>query len=195
MEYKSIQENFQSIPNAKSCKGWNCSIEGQYCPPGVPGSGGSGYTCCKKKWTKGRKNCTPKPKPQENSKIYSKFDGLVGDYKNKSMLGLVFMKHYKQLGEIFNTLVKQYDDRMRMIGTQNSYLNKQNSLLNLRESTIEEKNKTLELSYDHITTNKRKLMYESSEDRKKIIYIRILKAILLILSISLIILIAKQTKK
>ena len=38
-----------------------------------------------------------------------------------------------------------------------SYLNKQNSLLNLRESTIEEKNKTLELSYDHITTNKRKI--------------------------------------
>jgi hypothetical protein len=115
--------------------------------------------------------------------------------KNKDMLGLVFMKHYKQLGEIFNTLIAQYDDRIKMINTQNSYLDKQNSLIDLRNNTILEKKNMLESSYDNITTNKRKLMYESTEDRKKTIYIRILKLILLILAIAVIILVAKHTKK
>lgn len=75
MEYSNIQENFQSIPNAKSCRGWNCSIEGQYCPPGVPGSSRGGYTCCNKKWRSGKRNCMPKPqpKPQKNVRINSKY--------------------------------------------------------------------------------------------------------------------------
>ena len=49
-----IQENFQSIPNAKSCDykynnrgGWKCDIDGQFCPPSVSGPYAKrGRTCC-----------------------------------------------------------------------------------------------------------------------------------------------------
>jgi hypothetical protein len=38
------------VPNADSCHGWTCSIEDQYCPPNVPGSGGNGYCCNSGAW-------------------------------------------------------------------------------------------------------------------------------------------------
>jgi len=48
-----------SPPNATSCHGWDCSIEGQYCPKTAPGgsktagSSLSGFCCKNKKWTAG----------------------------------------------------------------------------------------------------------------------------------------------
>ena len=42
--------------NATSCEGYNCTIENQICPKGVPGATNSSYVCKKnkdgaKKWT------------------------------------------------------------------------------------------------------------------------------------------------
>ena len=44
------------IADATSCRGWTCSLHGQYCPPGVPGSGsgGPGYCCRSGTWKSGK---------------------------------------------------------------------------------------------------------------------------------------------
>jgi len=36
---------------ATSCKGWDCTIEGQKCPKGVPGAASTDYYCKNRKWT------------------------------------------------------------------------------------------------------------------------------------------------
>ena len=35
---------------AKSCKGWNCSHDGQLCPQGAKGASGTSYICYDSKW-------------------------------------------------------------------------------------------------------------------------------------------------
>ena len=42
-----------TVPDAGSCTGWTCSTQGQYCPPNVAGSGGSGYCCQSGSWVAG----------------------------------------------------------------------------------------------------------------------------------------------
>ena len=42
------------IPDATSCHGFDCEIEGQFCPQGVPGASKHSYTCSNKKWVKGK---------------------------------------------------------------------------------------------------------------------------------------------
>lgn len=45
---KNKNKNIESFSNiVTSCRGWNCSDENAYCPPGVPGSGSKGYCCLK----------------------------------------------------------------------------------------------------------------------------------------------------
>ena len=39
-----------SVENATSCKGWNCRIEGQICPQGVPGASAGDFICTNSKW-------------------------------------------------------------------------------------------------------------------------------------------------
>ena len=43
----------EAPPDATSCGGWECDTEGQYCPPGVPGSSSSGYCCRNGSWVAG----------------------------------------------------------------------------------------------------------------------------------------------
>jgi hypothetical protein len=38
------------IPDADSCRGFDCTIEGQKCPPGKPGAGTKNWICKNKKW-------------------------------------------------------------------------------------------------------------------------------------------------
>lgn len=48
------------VPDATSCHGWECDLEGQYCPAGRPGStppGQGGYRCCDGNWRRGRQAC------------------------------------------------------------------------------------------------------------------------------------------
>ena len=40
------------IADATNCKGWNCSIEGQFCPTGAPGASAGNFICKNKKWVK-----------------------------------------------------------------------------------------------------------------------------------------------
>merc|ERR1711959_410593 len=42
-----------SVPDASSCRGWDCTDDGQYCPPGAPGSNSKGYCCTDSKWKEG----------------------------------------------------------------------------------------------------------------------------------------------
>ena len=42
---KKVTESFSDIPPAEECKGYNCTIEGQICPKGVPGASGMNYLC------------------------------------------------------------------------------------------------------------------------------------------------------
>ena len=37
-------------PDATSCSGWDCSVEGQFCPKGVPGASAGNFLCKNKKW-------------------------------------------------------------------------------------------------------------------------------------------------
>ena len=39
---------------ADSCKGWDCSYEGQICPNGAEGASGSDFICRNSKWVKAR---------------------------------------------------------------------------------------------------------------------------------------------
>ena len=43
---------------ATSCKGWDCTIEGQKCPKGVPGASRSDYICKNRKWIPSCDDCT-----------------------------------------------------------------------------------------------------------------------------------------
>ena len=36
--------------DATSCSGWDCNIEGQFCPKGVPGASAGNFLCKDKKW-------------------------------------------------------------------------------------------------------------------------------------------------
>merc|ERR1719494_1123543 len=47
-------ERAHATSDATSCRGWDCTVEGQYCPPGVPGSSDVGYCCKNKKWNAGQ---------------------------------------------------------------------------------------------------------------------------------------------
>jgi len=40
------------IPDATSCAGWNCNIEGQICPQGFPGASAEDFICKNSKWVK-----------------------------------------------------------------------------------------------------------------------------------------------
>ena len=46
-----------SDEDATSCKGWNCNIEGQICPQGVPGASGGDFICTNSKWVEMAKSC------------------------------------------------------------------------------------------------------------------------------------------
>ena len=39
------------IPDADSCRGFDCTIEGQRCLSGKPGAGNKNWICKNKKWT------------------------------------------------------------------------------------------------------------------------------------------------
>ena len=52
------------IPDATSCKGWNCSIEGQICPQGVPGASAGDFICTNSKWV--QMLDVPAQKPVDN---------------------------------------------------------------------------------------------------------------------------------
>ena len=49
-----------AVPDATECRGWDCSIEGQNCPKGVPGASSSSFCCTNGKWVEGEcKSATP----------------------------------------------------------------------------------------------------------------------------------------
>lgn len=48
----SQTSNDVMIMDATSCSGWDCSIEGQFCPKGVPGATSGNFLCTNKKWVK-----------------------------------------------------------------------------------------------------------------------------------------------
>jgi hypothetical protein len=45
------------IPDATSCAGWNCKIQGQICPQGVPGASAGNFICRNSKWAQMATSC------------------------------------------------------------------------------------------------------------------------------------------
>ena len=60
------------IPDATSCNGWDCEIEGQFCPQGVPGASTDSYTCSNKKWVKNPPPPPPPPTPSTPEQVWLK---------------------------------------------------------------------------------------------------------------------------
>jgi hypothetical protein len=54
------KDNKNSPDVATSCKGWDCTIEGQKCPKGVPGAVRFDYICKNRKWVPSCDDCTCK---------------------------------------------------------------------------------------------------------------------------------------
>uniref|UniRef100_A0A6C0BUT4 Uncharacterized protein n=1 Tax=viral metagenome TaxID=1070528 RepID=A0A6C0BUT4_9ZZZZ len=50
LETTSAKQALTTIPNADSCYGYDCTIEGQKCLSGKPGSGNKNWVCKNKKW-------------------------------------------------------------------------------------------------------------------------------------------------
>lgn len=67
-------ENFSSISPAESCSGYNCTIENQICPKGVPGASKSSYVCKNKKW----KEC-PTFELDDNCNVRKSGEGLCSN--------------------------------------------------------------------------------------------------------------------
>lgn len=49
---QSTEATTAVITDATSCSGWDCEIEGQFCPMGVPGASAGNFLCKDKKWVK-----------------------------------------------------------------------------------------------------------------------------------------------
>ena len=74
----SGMENSLKPNDLKSCKGWDCNMEGQTCPAGVPGGGNNGYCCRDGRWRDGACNDSDKKYPAEVSECHGwdcKIDG------------------------------------------------------------------------------------------------------------------------
>ena len=60
------------VPNAASCHGWTCDVDGQYCPPNRPGATAPDGDCCRAgAWVPG--SCdgpAPAPTPPGPSSPY-----------------------------------------------------------------------------------------------------------------------------
>ena len=104
-----------------------------------------------------------------------------GDAKNKAK-------------ELFRQLESQYIDRLDYIETQENLINKQNSLINDKQDIIKDQKKHLEDTNDKISTQKRKLLYDQKDNNFYNTVMAIMKLFLLIISIVLIVILAKNAQ-
>ena len=49
---KKIKKIKKARNDATNCSGWDCSVEGQFCPKGTVGAKDGNYICTNKKWVK-----------------------------------------------------------------------------------------------------------------------------------------------
>tara|TARA_B100001093_G_scaffold506751_1_gene566214 strand:- start:461 stop:865 length:405 start_codon:yes stop_codon:yes gene_type:complete len=97
--------------------------------------------------------------------------------------------------ELFKTLQSQYIDKLDRLADQQHILSKQTNLLNEKDREIENNSDRLSSNVTKIETNKRKTMYDETDDRNNKTYISSLKAILYLLVIFLIIIIGGMIKE
>ena len=97
--------------------------------------------------------------------------------------------------ELFKTLQSQYIDKLDRLEDQQHILSKQTNLLNEKDREIENNSDRLSSNVTKIETNKRKTMYDETDDRNNKTYISSLKAILYLLVIFLIIIIGGMIKE
>ena len=97
--------------------------------------------------------------------------------------------------ELFKTLQSQYIDKLDRLADQQHILSKQTNLLNEKDKKIENNSDRLSSNVTKIETNKRKTMYDETDDRNNKTYISALKAILYLLVIFLIVIIGGMLKE
>ena len=67
-------------PDATSCNGWDCSIEGQLCPKGVSGASSGNYVCKDKKWVRDDSKASPSTESAESTESETScVNGFVKD--------------------------------------------------------------------------------------------------------------------
>ena len=96
--------------------------------------------------------------------------------------------------ELFDSLKDHYIDKLERIDDQRHILSKQTNILNEKDKKIDSNKDLLKSNISKIHTNKRIASYNESDDRYSKSFITILKALLGIISIILIIIIAKIVK-
>jgi hypothetical protein len=97
------------IPDADSCRGFDCTIEGQKCPSGKPGAGTKNWICKNKKWIVDDGSSTVVP--QQSTVDYGK-QGRIMDQIDQ--LTQMRMNMFKQIQAQFS------GDQSDLTGTQKS---------------------------------------------------------------------------
>ena len=147
----------------------------------------------------GRCRCGPKHVCNKNSEcVYIRGEGNVcRDYddneKIKSLSNTAINNMNKILlkgSEVFNLLEKKSFEQNHRLLNQKYILDTQNKFLEIRNREKDDYINKVKDIENKIQTGKRKLMYDSVENRSNIIMVRVLKFILLLLSIIVITMLA-----
>ena len=104
-------------------------------------------------------------------------------------------KHKEKAKELFHHLEKRYLDRLSLISTQQSLLDRQNVLLSTKGNKIKVNKKKLEEQLDKIDTTTRQINYDMDENIDKNYIIKYLKLFFLVIGILIIGLLIREYKK
>ena len=109
-----------------------------------------------------------------------------------------FLRHFvgskKIAASMFRSLEKQYLSKIDYLGTQKQFLNKLNSLETEKNAAIRENRETIADKKHHIHTNRRKLIYDQRDNKFYTTVFSFMKLILLVLGITVVFLLSKDTQ-
>tara|TARA_B110000908_G_C10154958_1_gene403183 strand:+ start:45 stop:374 length:330 start_codon:yes stop_codon:yes gene_type:complete len=96
--------------------------------------------------------------------------------------------------EIFNNLHEAYLTKLDYLSTQDNLLFRQNKLIYTKENNIEQNNNTIKNKKDLLHTIRRKLEYAQKDDEVFVNFTKIFKIALLLLSITIIAILANKLR-
>lgn len=124
LETSSAKQALSTIPNADSCYGYDCTIEGQKCLSGKPGSGNKNWVCKNKRW--GVDDGTTTAVAPQSTIDYGKQGRIMDQIDQLTQIRMSMFKQIQgQLGE----------DRSELTGTQKA-LSSQLALAKVAESQL-----------------------------------------------------------
>jgi len=127
-EYTRKQNAIMSkskVPEADSCPGWSCEINGQFCPADRQGSHPGGFCCRNGKWEKGA--CDKQSSAGNRNVMDAMFNALQAKAKELQQKTMSFHSQQKQLTGPDGRLTKQKSATLHQLTelqSQQSRLNK-----------------------------------------------------------------------